>query len=66
MPKKKKKTRAKRKPTVQEQLLALCELVNKLSDRIAQLQLEVGSLRPPTTTPCVPCRSKGSSLRPSR
>jgi hypothetical protein len=38
---------AKKKPTVQEQLLALCELVNKLSERVAELQLEVARLRTP-------------------
>lgn len=47
MAKKKKKAKAKRKPTVQEQLLALCELVNKLSERVAGLQLEVARLRAP-------------------
>ena len=64
MAKKKKKTQTKRKPTVQEQLLELCALVNKLSEKIAQLQLEVGSLRPPSRIPCTPAQNPFEGFKP--
>lgn len=65
----KKKTNAKKKtspkkPTVQEQLLELCALVNKLSEKIAQLQLEVGSLRPQSRIPCSPAQSPFEGFKP--
>lgn len=46
MPKKakKKKPATKKAPSVQKQLADLCEMVNKLSRRIGELQLEIGAL----------------------
>lgn len=46
MPKKaKKKKPAKKAPSVQKTLADLCEMVNKLSLRVGELQLEIGALR---------------------
>lgn len=62
----KKKAPTKRAPSVQQTLVDLCGMVNRLSQKVAELQLEIAALRntpplvkivpapPPITWPNVP------------
>lgn len=47
MAKKKKKARARKKPSVQKQIETLCVLVKELRDRVDQLHSKVDRLRAP-------------------
>jgi hypothetical protein len=61
MAKKKKKT----KPSVQKRLEILCDLVEKLDEKMSQLQVEVAALRLPNRILCAPPTSPFDGTKPS-